>query len=215
MPQDTVRTAGRLDAVERRLVVDSDVGEVGDVTTVQSLSVVLRAPAAEVWVACTTPDRLARWFGPVHGDLGLGNRYQVEGNAGGTVESCEPPEAFAVTWEFDGGVSRVAVALDVVDEGATRLTLVHAADVPRDFWDRFGPGATGVGWDLALLGLAHHLETGADEPAETSAWGTSDDARAFVAGSAERWGEAAVAAGVEPGGARAAAARTAEFYSAG
>ena len=43
------------------------------------------APQAEVWHAVTTADRVARWLGPVSGDLRPGGRFQVEGNAGGTV----------------------------------------------------------------------------------------------------------------------------------
>src|SRR5689334_14709983 len=69
------------------------------------------APAADVWDALTDPDRIARWFLPVSGDLRLGGRYQLEGNAGGTVETCDPPHSLALTWEFAGDVSWVAVTL--------------------------------------------------------------------------------------------------------
>ncbi len=39
----------------------------------------------DLWDACTTAERLARWFAPVSGELRLGGRYQVEGNADGTA----------------------------------------------------------------------------------------------------------------------------------
>jgi uncharacterized protein YndB with AHSA1/START domain len=48
------------------------------------------ADVAEVWDACTNPDRIPRWFLPVSGDLRLGGRYRLEGNAGGTIEHASP-----------------------------------------------------------------------------------------------------------------------------
>src|SRR5512141_2843137 len=41
------------------------------------------APIPDVWDVCTNPDRIARWFLPIGGDLRLGGRFQLEGNAGG------------------------------------------------------------------------------------------------------------------------------------
>ena len=43
------------------------------------------AARSEVWHALTAPERLARWLSPVTGDLALGGRYQIQGNASGTV----------------------------------------------------------------------------------------------------------------------------------
>src|SRR5918998_6524836 len=59
----------------------------------------------DVWDAITNPERIPRWFLPIEGDLRLGGRYQLEGNAGGTVERCDPPKSFAATWEYGGDVS--------------------------------------------------------------------------------------------------------------
>jgi uncharacterized protein YndB with AHSA1/START domain len=47
---------------------------------------------ADLWDAITTPERPARWFLPVEGDLKLGGRYQLKGNAGGTITHCQPPK---------------------------------------------------------------------------------------------------------------------------
>src|SRR6201984_27978 len=63
------------------------------------------APQAALWDALTNAERIPRWFLPVSGDLRVGGRYQLEGNAGGVVERCEEPESFAVTWEFSRVVS--------------------------------------------------------------------------------------------------------------
>ena len=66
---------------------------------------------ADLWDALTNAERIPRWFLPVSGDLKVGGRYQLEGNAGGTVERCDRPESFAVTWEFGGTTSWVRVTL--------------------------------------------------------------------------------------------------------
>ena len=52
------------------------------------------APVEDVWDAITDPQRIARWFLPVTGDLRLGGTYQLEGNAGGKILRCEPPHSF-------------------------------------------------------------------------------------------------------------------------
>ena len=54
--------------------------------------------ADDLWDALTSAERLPRWFLPVSGDLRLGGRYQLEGNAGGTITRCEPPRSLALTW---------------------------------------------------------------------------------------------------------------------
>src|SRR5690606_13508758 len=118
------------------------------------------APIDDVWDAITTADRLARWFMPVSGDLHEGGRYQLEGNAGGQIRRCDAPTTLVLTWnpgeqpEVDDSI--VELLLEPTGEG-TRLTLVHTAVPPEDFWDTYGPGAVGVGWDLSLVGLAAHL----------------------------------------------------------
>ena len=80
----------------------------------------------DLWHAVTTADRIPRYFAPVTGDLELGGRYQVEGNAGGTVTECEPPSRFALTWEFGGDTSwvefRVAGRRPVAEPGSRSPT---------------------------------------------------------------------------------------------
>src|SRR4029453_4607335 len=56
--------------------------------------------AEDVWDAITTPERGARWFLPVRGDLRLGGSYQLEGNAGGRIRACEPPRRLQLTWNM-------------------------------------------------------------------------------------------------------------------
>lgn len=167
----------------------------------------------DLWEACTSPERLPRWFAPVSGDLRPGGTYQVEGNAGGTVQTCTAPRSFSATWEYGGGVSWIAVRIDP-DRGGARLTLEHTAraDTAVEFWERFGPGATGVGWDLALMGLAAHLGSGADRPAEADGWERTREGRRFITASSTAWAEASVASGTPRGEAEGARDRTTAFY---
>jgi uncharacterized protein YndB with AHSA1/START domain len=180
------------------------------------VAVARRTYAAErddLWEALTSAERLPRWFLPVSGDLTVGGRYQLEGNAGGTVEHCAAPENFAVTWEFGGQVSWVEVSLSPAD-GGTTLELVHEAAVDPDFWTQYGPGAVGVGWDLALVGLGLHLATGSDNDAtEFEKWTLSPVGVEFVRLASSDWAEAAIAAGEDADQASAAGERTLAFYT--
>ena len=95
-------------------------------------SVVLRrsydAPVEDVWDACSDPDRLKRWFGPVSGDLRLGGRFQIEGNAGGEILRCEPPRLLAVSWVYgDNPPDEVELRLTSEADGTTVVELEHAA----------------------------------------------------------------------------------------
>lgn len=169
--------------------------------------------AADLWDACTSAERLARWFAPVTGDLVLGGRYQVQGNASGTVTSCDPPRSFAATWEFAGQTSWIEVSFTETADGAT-FTLTHLAEPGGDHWDRYGPGAVGIGWDLTALGLGMYLDTGASmDPAAAQAWAISPEGLEFITDSAQAWACASVAAGASPELAARQASRTAAFFT--
>ncbi|SKC82729.1 SRPBCC family protein [Krasilnikoviella flava] len=185
--------------------------------TLTKIAVARRAYAtdrADLWDAVTTAERIARWFLPVSGDLTVGGRYQLEGNAGGTVERCDAPGAFDVTWEFGGSVSWLTVSLAESGDG-TVLELVHEAVVPQEFWDQYGPGATGVGWDLGLMGLGLHVADPSTpiDPKAAEAWSLSPDGVAFARLAATGWADAAIADGDDPDAARAASERTVAFYT--
>ncbi|NIJ37054.1 uncharacterized protein YndB with AHSA1/START domain [Sphingopyxis panaciterrae] len=172
---------------------------------------------ADLWNAITEKDRIPRWFAPVSGDLELGGRYQIKGNAGGTVTACEPPRRFALTWEFSGGMSWVEVELAEAGGDRTRLTLRHIApldDKSEEFWDRFGPGAVGVGWDLSLMGLGWHIETGeSNERFAEETWALGDEGKAFATWSSDAWTAASLAYGTDEAAARRAGASTTAFYT--
>jgi uncharacterized protein YndB with AHSA1/START domain len=186
-----------------------EAGEARVVTVTQTY----KADVDDVWDACTNPERIPRWFLPVTGELRLGGRYQFEGQAGGTIERCDPPRSFAATWEFGGEVSWIEVRIAAADDG-TRFTIEHVAHVDDERWAEFGPGAVGVGWDGAMMGLALHLSSGAaNDPAEVQAWTASLEGIRFMTESSEAWRAANVAAGETEAAARAAADRTTSFYT--
>jgi uncharacterized protein YndB with AHSA1/START domain len=169
----------------------------------------------DLWDALTSAERIPRWFLPITGELRLGGRYQLEGNAGGEITRCDPPHHLALTWEFGGGVSWVEVRLSAAAEG-TLLELEHIAHVGGDLWDQFGPGAVGVGWDLTLMGLDLHFSTGvANDPKLFAQWMATAEGREFVERSSEGWCLASIAAGTGEAAARAAADRTTAFYTGG
>jgi uncharacterized protein YndB with AHSA1/START domain len=168
----------------------------------------------DLWNACTNPDRIARWLTPVSGDLRLGGRFQLQGNAGGVVERCEPPRLLAVTWESGGDVTWVEVRLSPADHGRALFELQHIAHVDQPRWEEFGPGAVGVGWDMALLGLSLHLS--GEEiagPEAAAAWVASEEGRQFMGSSGERWHDAHLASGEDPAKVRASADRTITAYT--
>lgn len=176
---------------------------------VVELSRAYDASVADLWDACTDPERIARWFLPVSGDLRLGGSYQLEGNAGGRIEACEPPRELVLTWVFGGTTSVLAADFTALDAGRSELRLRHT--VPDDdHWTSYGPGATGVGWDLVLLGLAAFV---AGEEVDPAAVAASPEAQDFMRRSAAAWGRAHLDSGVPAGVARAAADRTSAAYA--
>lgn len=168
---------------------------------------------ADLWQAITDRQRIPRWFLPVSGELRVGGRYQLEGNAGGVVETCDQPSLLALTWEMGPMVSWVTVRL--VPEGAgTTLELAHEAHVDPGLWEQFGPGAVGVGWDLALIGLGLHIDSGEPvDPESGASFALTASGTEFVRKSAAGWAAAAAADGDDRPAADAAAERTVAFYT--
>jgi uncharacterized protein YndB with AHSA1/START domain len=176
-------------------------------------SCVYDTDVADLWDAVTNPDRLRRWFSPVTGELRLGGRFHVENNASGTITACEPQRKVEGTWEFAGAISWITITL-APDANGARLELEHVAFIDPH-WDRFGPGAVGVGWDLGFMGLARHLaEPTANLPQEAVAgWHELPEAKAFIRTASDGWGAAAISAGESRERALTAAEATRQFYT--
>ena len=184
----------------------------GRPTSVVTLMRSFPARVDNLWDAIASVNRIPRWFMPVSGDLRPGGRFQLEGNAGGTIVTCLRRSRLGVTWEFGGDVSWVEVRLASEGAGRARLTLSHEA-LLSPHWDEFGAGAAGVGWEMGLLGLALHLAQPDAPKIDEEEFAASPGYGALVAGSSDGWAQASIEAGDDPEAARAAAARTAAFYT--
>jgi len=196
--------------VDRELTIE--IGN-GAQHTVQTISQSYPTTIDDLWDACIDPARLERWFAPVSGHLAVGGRYQIEGNASGEVTACEPLRLFAVTWDSGDDVSNLTVRLADLDNRA-RLTIEHShtAAVNSAFWSQYGPGATGVGWDLSLLGLALHLLAGSQRPIDENAFTQTMAGQQFIRDASRAWGRASESAGTLEAEAAAAADRTTAAY---
>ena len=207
MSLDVIRLIG---AVNRQLSTrDKDGSRARVLLAIHTVA----APRPDVWDALTNPERIPRWFLPISGELRAGGRYQLEGNAGGDILTCRPARGFSLTWGMHGQASWVAVELSDRPEG-TFVRLEHVAHVPDELWQQFGPGAVGIGWDQALLGLHQHFaSSGSLTPESATAWLATEEGKSFVRLSGQAWCEASISAGDDPDLARAAADRTIALYS--
>jgi uncharacterized protein YndB with AHSA1/START domain len=208
-----IDTKEQISAVHR--VLGDRVLEAGE-ARVLTISQEYATDLDDMWDVVTNPDRIARWFLPVSGDLAEGGRYQLEGNAGGTITRCDPPRSYAATWEFGDQVSWIEVRLSPAGERRTRFELEHVAHVD-DHFQQYGPGAVGIGWDMGLLGLANYLADpeSAMDPQAGMAWAASDEGKEFMRLSSDAWTEADIAAGTDPEQARTRAANTYAAYTGG
>ena len=198
-----------LGAVERSVsAVERDGRPARAVTLARSYDTTLE----DLWDAVTNRERIPRWFSPISGELELGGRYQLDGNAGGVITACDQPTHLALTWEFGGDVSWVEVQLSDAGAGRARLTLTHTAHLSKH-WDEYGPGATGVGWELGVMALAIHLARPTEPRLDEEAFAASAEGKRFMTGSSEGWGQAAIAFGTDAEAALAAARRTTAFYT--
>lgn len=171
--------------------------EIGDlaVATGEGRSVLLRrvydAPIEDVWSACTDPERLGRWLGPVEGDLRLGGTFQLKDNAGGEILRCEEPRLIKVTWVLGEGMpTEVEVRLTPGEDGDTIFELEHAspAAMVDELLRTYGPGGTigvGCGWDLTLLGLDLFLRGVEFDPATSQ---DNPEVKEFAVRSCHAWG---------------------------
>jgi uncharacterized protein YndB with AHSA1/START domain len=107
-----------------------DAGEARVVTISQAYD----TDADDLWDACTDIERIPRWFLPIRGDLTVGGHYQLEGNAHGTILTCDPPRAFSATWEYGDAVSWIEVRIADEGTGRSRFELNHICHID-DHWE--------------------------------------------------------------------------------
>ena len=182
-----------IDIASQLTAIHREVSRQQPASSGETVSVVLRrtydATAADVWDAVTDPDRLKRWFLPLSGDLYVGGKFQLEGNAGGEILGCEPPSRLKVT--FGAPTSLVELRLSPVGD-TTVLELEHTVPI-----EMAGSGAgalyVGPGWDGALLGLA--LFVAGEVSDDPVAAANSPEAQEFSRQSVYAWAEAIESSG--------------------
>jgi uncharacterized protein YndB with AHSA1/START domain len=110
----------------------------------------------DLWSALTDPQRLARWYGKVEGDLRAGGEFTAfvsgsEWDGRGRIDVCVPPRMLEVTmWEKEGDEHVVAAELSA--DGVNTILVIERRDIPLDLvW------AYGCGWQAHVEDLAAHL----------------------------------------------------------
>jgi uncharacterized protein YndB with AHSA1/START domain len=111
-------------------------------------------PIDDLWSAITEPERLARWYGTVEGDLHEGGTFRTHVDAAGMdttnlVEVCEPPRRLRVTsretdesYESGIGVPPFDETLEVTltPEGDQTVLAIEVRGMPLDKLPFYGAG---------------------------------------------------------------------------
>lgn len=144
----------------------------------------------DLWDALTDPDRLARWYGEVSGDLRPGGEFAVHivgaGLDGtGRVEECVPPHRLRVTTrETDESAAAgngpapfdEVIEATLTADGDRTVLVIEISGLPLD-----RIAAYGAGWQMHVESLAAHLG-GLDAPDPGSRWSVLIPAYADQAG---------------------------------
>ncbi|MEV6415597.1 SRPBCC family protein [Kribbella sp. NPDC051718] len=170
-----------IDILEHIAAIQRQVSQTGEEVRV-TLRRTYQAEVEDVWDALTDPDRIRRWMMPITGELKVGGSFQLEGNAGGEILECEPPQRFKVS--FGGPTSLVEISLSQEGE-STELQMDHS--VPADFGGASGALYVGPGWDGALLGLALYVEGKLEEHHDPQEMANSPEVIEFNKASIHAW----------------------------
>ena len=135
----------------------------------------------DLWDACTTPERLARWIAEVSGDLRVGGTihacFTSTWTGPGRVERCEKPHHLLLTME-PGTEDEAQLEAWLTAEGSRTRLVVEERGLPVDKLYFHG-----AGWQAHLEDLGRSLAE--DGPAHADRW--SDQAPA--PGWRARWDE--------------------------
>lgn len=135
----------------------------------------------DLWRACTTPDRLARWIAQVEGDLRTGGTVQMVFTSTWTgrarIEVCDAPHHLLLTTE-PGTDDEGQIEAWLTEEGdRTRLVVEERGlEIPHLPFHASG-------WQAHLEDLGRSLETGG--PVHPEGWSSSAGAPGWKA----RWEE--------------------------
>ena len=108
----------------------------------------------DLWSAITDPDRVARWYGRVEGDLRPGGefRLRVAGSGwdgAGRVEACEPPRHLRVRTKEEAEPYEEVLEATLTADGDQTVLVIEARGMPLDKVAFYGAGWQIHGEDLA------------------------------------------------------------------
>ena len=133
----------------------------------------------DLWQACTTPERLARWLAEVSGDLRVGGTVQAVFTSTWTgpvrIEACEAPHHLLLTME-PGAAEETQLEAWLTAEGPRTRLVVEERGLPVDQMHFYG-----AGWQVHLEDLGHSLMS--DGPVHAAGWSSQQAAPAWH----ERW----------------------------
>ncbi|WP_406830637.1 SRPBCC domain-containing protein [Pedococcus sp. KACC 23699] len=136
---------------------------------------------ADLWEACTTPERLARWIAEVSGDLREGGSvhatFTSSWSGPARIEVCDAPHHLLVTAE-PGSDDETQIEAWLTAEGARTRLVVEERGIPLA-----GLHFYGAGWQVHLEDLGRSLASGG--PVHAEGWSPEAPARAWHA----RWTE--------------------------
>lgn len=109
----------------------------------------------DLWQACTTPDRLARWIGEVSGDLRVGGTIHASltssWTGSGRIETCDAPRHLLLTMA-PGTDEETQIEAWLSEEGSQTKLVVEERGLPLDKLHFYGSG-----WQAHLEDLGRSL----------------------------------------------------------
>ncbi|MGZ6697530.1 MAG: SRPBCC domain-containing protein [Solirubrobacteraceae bacterium] len=126
----------------------------------------------DLWDACTNPERLARWYVPVSGDLRAGGTFEQVNMGSGTIVVCDAPRLLKLS--LGGGADEIEVRLsEGPEDGTATLELAHATtldshEIGGQMYDAIF--CMGGGYYPRLLALDLHLRGTLPEDYDSTAF---------------------------------------------
>jgi uncharacterized protein YndB with AHSA1/START domain len=135
----------------------------------------------DLWQACTTPERLARWIARVDGEMWIGGMIHAVFTSSWTglarIEACDAPHHLLVTTE-PGTPDEGQIEAWLAEEGSRTRLVVEERGLPMKNLPFHASG-----WQVHFEDLARSLD--ADGPAHPQGWSSA----AGAPGWKQRWEE--------------------------
>lgn len=126
----------------------------------------------DLWSALTEPERLARWYGTVEGDLRLGGTFHAHipeaGDRTGRVDACEPPQRLLLTMRDPdarpGQPEETVIEAWLTADGDQTVLVVEDRGLPVNLLPAYGAGV-----QIHVENLGHYL-AGRDPVDDEARW---------------------------------------------